>query len=385
MTMPGTRDSERIETVVVGAGQAGLSAGYYLARRGKPFVILDADARIGDHWRRHWDSLRLFTPARFDSLPGMRFPAAAWHYPSGREMGDYLESYTATVGLPVESGVRVDVIEPADGTDGGYLVTADDRIIRADHVIVASGPFGAPHVPPFAGDLDPSIRQLHSSEYRNPSQLADGPVLVVGVSHSGADIAYEVARSHRTLLSGRANGELPFRVIDTPRARVVWPIVAWAQAHVVTIQTPIGRKVGPHLLHGGGPLLRVRSVDFAHAGIERHEARVSAVRDGKPMTADGQVHDVANVIWATGFRPDFSWINVTGAIREDGWPEGVGRRGIVDEAPGLYFLGMPFTYSFSSMLVGGAGRDAEYVVRDLERRAREAGTSKRMAAAAIPH
>jgi putative flavoprotein involved in K+ transport len=376
-------DSERIETVVVGAGQAGLSAGYYLARRGKPFVIVDADARIGDHWRRHWDSLRLFTAARFDNLPGMRFPAPAWHYPSGREMGDYLESYAARFALPVESGIRVDRIEPADGA-GGYLVTAGDRIIHADDVIVASGPFGTPHVPDFAADLDPSIRQFHSSEYRNPSQLADGPVLVVGVSHSGADIAYEVARSHRTVLSGRAVGELPFRVIDTPRARIVWPIVAWVQAHVLTIRTPIGRRIAPHLKKGGGPLLRVRSVDFKRAGIERHEARVTAVRDGLPMTADGQVHDVANVIWATGFEPAYSWIDVPGAIADDGWPLGIGRRGIVDEAPGLYFLGLPFIYAFSSVLVGGVGRDAEFVVSALDRRSRESGPAKRMAPAAAP-
>ena len=275
--MDGTRERERIDTVVIGAGQAGLSAGYHLAKRGLPFVILDADERVGDHWRRHWDSLRLYSPARSDGLPGMRFPASGYHYPTGREMGDYLQTYSAKFDLPVVSGTHVDSVRPAEGSDGGFIVTAGDRLFEAGHVVVATGAFNRPHVPEFAVELDPAINQLHSSEYRNPAQLRDGTVLVVGVSHSGADIAYESARTHRTMLAGHAHGELPFRVIDTWRARVGWPVIVFMASHVLTMRTPIGRKMAPFVRMGGGPLLRIRSGDLA-AGRRRASRRASRRR-----------------------------------------------------------------------------------------------------------
>jgi putative flavoprotein involved in K+ transport len=373
------RDVERTDTVVIGAGQAGLSAGYHLAKRGVPFVILDADARIGDHWRQHWDSLRLYSPAWSDALPGMRFPSSAYHYPSGREMGDYLEAYAARFDQPVISGTRVDAVRPAAGSDGGFVVTAGERRFEATRVIVATGAFNQPHVPDFAIDLDPSIDQLHSSDYHNPGQLRDGAVLVVGVSHSGADIAFESARTHRTLLAGHAHGELPFRVIDTWRARIVWPIMVFVASHLLTTRTPIGRKMAPFVRLGGGPLLRIRSGDLAAAGVERHDAKVVGVTDGKPTLADGTVLDVATVIWSTGFRPDYRWVKVPGFVGDDGWPTGA--RGVVASAPGLYFLGVPFTYGFTSMLVAGAGRDAGYVVDQIAKQVKSTQTGRQMAAA----
>ncbi|MEO6207446.1 MAG: NAD(P)-binding domain-containing protein [Candidatus Limnocylindrales bacterium] len=360
------QSAERFDTVVLGAGQAGLSAGYHLARRGMKFVILDADARVGDHWREHWDSLRLYSPAGWDGLPGMKFPTARFHYPSGHEMGDYLEAYAARFELPVMSAERAESVRPADGANGGYVVTTGDRRFEANQVIVATGAFTKPRIPDFAGQLDPAIRQLHSSEYRNPSQLQEGPVLVVGVSHSGADVAYEAARSHRTLLAGRAHGQLPFKVIDTWRARIIWPIMVTVASHLLTMRTPIGRRMAPFVRLGGGPLLRIRSGDLADAGVERYEARVSGVRDGKPVLDDGRVLDVANVVWCTGFFPDYRWIEVPDFVADDGWPKGI--RGAASAA-GLYFLGIPFMYGFASMLVVGAGRDAKYVVDRIAERA----------------
>ena len=357
--------TERIDTVVIGAGQAGLAAGYHLARRGMPFLILNADARVGDHWRATWDSLRLYSPARSDGLPGMRFPASSYHYPTGREMGDYLEAYADKFDLPVVSGTRVDGLRPAESAAGGYVVTAGDRRYEAANVIVATGAFNRPVVPAFAADLDSSIRQLHSSEYHNLTDLRDGGVLVVGVSHSGADIAYEAARTHRTVLAGHAHGELPFRVIDTWRARIMWPIMAFVASHLLTMRTPIGRKMAPFVRMGGGPLLRIRSADLARAGVERIDAKVVGVRDGKPVLADGQVLDVENVVWCTGFKPDYSWIAVPDFVGDDGWPKGF--RGAAT-APGLYFLGIPFSFGFTSMLVAGAGRDAGHVIARIAER-----------------
>ena len=350
--------SERIGTVIIGAGQAGLSAGYHLSRKGLPFVIVDADERIGDHWRNHWDSLRLFSPAAMDGLPGMPFPAKGYHYPSGREMGDYLEAYARRHQLPVISDTWVERVRRTE--DDRFEVSAAGRRFEADQVIVATGAFRRPRVPEVAARLDPTIRQIHSSEYRNPTQLRHGPVLVVGLSHSGADIAFEVAKTHRTYVSGKAVGEFPFRLIDTWRARIGWPVMRFLATHVFTLGTPIGRRMAPHIRHGGGPLLRVRSEDLREAGVERLDARTTGVSDGRPMLEDGRVLDVTNIIWATGFRPDYGWVEVPGFIDADGWP--IGRRGVSAATPGLYFLGVLFQWAFSSMLVAGADRDAKYVV-----------------------
>jgi len=367
------QDAERIDTIVIGAGQAGLSAGYHLKRRGVPHVILDADARIGDHWRDRWDSLRLYSPARYDSLPGMRFPAPSSHWPTGREMADYLEAYARQFDLPVRSGTRVDRVEPVGG--GFFVSTADGGRLAARQVIVATGPFREPNVPAFAAELDPSIRQLHSHEYRNPAQLSEGPVLVVGLSHSGADIAFEAAKAgHRTILSGKAHGQLPIKVTDTKRAMIGWPIVEFVFGHVLTLRTPMGRRMRPEMRKGGGPLIRIRRGDLDRAGVERHDAKTIGVRDGRPVLADGAVLDVTNVIWATGYRPDYSFVAAP-IVGEDGWP--MEERGVSPSVAGLYFLGVPFQYAFSSMLVAGAGRDAGYVVEQVAKRvgAREGAPS----------
>jgi putative flavoprotein involved in K+ transport len=356
--MTSQRAPERTGTIVIGAGQAGLSAGYHLAKRGMPFRIIDADERIGDHWRRHWTSLRLYSPAMVDALPGMKFPAPAYHYPTGREMGDYLESYARTLELPVVSGTRVDRVRALDG--GGFEVVAGDRAFAADQVVVATGAFRQPRIPDVALRLDASIRQFHSSDYRDPSQLKEGPVLVVGLSHSGADIAFEVARTHQTYLSGKAFGEFPIKATDTRRSVIGWLLMRFLATRLFTLRTPIGRRMAPHIRHGGGPLIRVRSADLRDAGVIRYDARTTDVSDGMPKLDDGRVLDVTNVIWATGFTPDYGWVDVPGFVGEDGWP--AGPRGVSPAAPGLYFLGVPFQWAFASMNVFGAGRDAKYVV-----------------------
>ena len=356
---------EHTDIVVIGAGQAGLSAGYHLAKRGLTFLILDADERIGDHWRQRWDSLKLYSPAKYDSLPGLRFPGPAAHWPTGRQMADYLEDYARHFHLPVRSGVRVERVEPVGG--GFILSTSAGGRIAARQVIVATGPFRRPNIPAFAGGLDPSIRQLHSHEYRNPAQFSPGPVLVVGLSHSGADIAFEAASAgHRTILSGRSHGQMPIKVTDTRRAMLGWPVVEFVFGHVMTIRTPLGRKMRPEVRKAGGPLLRIRLGDLDRAGVERHDDRTVGVRDGRPMLADGSVLDVANVIWATGYRPDYAFVAAP-IVGGDGWPVEI--RGVSPTVPGLYFLGVPFQYAFTSMLVAGAGRDAAFVVERVAERA----------------
>jgi putative flavoprotein involved in K+ transport len=355
-------NSERVETIIVGAGQAGPSVGHHLARRDRPFLIFDANERVGDNWRRHWDSLRLFSPARLDGLPGMTFPAPAWSFPTKDQTADYLEQYAARFELPVISGTRV---ERVSRNGHGYVVDCGDRRVEADNVVVATGTFGRPFVPGFAKDLDPGIVQLHSSEYRNPSQLQDGPVLVVGAAHSGADVAMDVASAHRTILCGRDTGQIPGD-IESRAGRLVWLVLSFLARRVLTLRTPMGRKAKGKIRAHGGPLLRHRRADLAAAGVHRSTARAVGARDGKPELDDGTVLDVANVVWCTGFKQDFGWIDPPVA-GEDGWPEE--RRGVVPAAPGLYFAGLAFQYAFSSMLLLGAGRDAEYVADRIAERA----------------
>lgn len=373
--MNSTDRTQNIETVVIGAGQAGLSTGYHLARRGRPFVVLDSGARVGDNWRCHWDSLRLYTPAKFAGLPGMRFPAAPMSFPTKDEMGDFLESYAETFDLPVRTGERVTRL---GREDGGYIVETGATSYHCDHVVVASGTFGrTPYVPAFADGLDPGITQLHSSAYKNPGGLRPGGVLVVGASHSGGDVAYEVgAAGHPTVLSGRIHGEIPFHIERRP-AHAIFPVLWFAAQHVLNLRTPIGRKIRPEVRAHGGPLIREKKADLTGAGVELVPERTVGVRDGMPVLDGGRVLDVANVVWCTGFRQDFSWIDLP-VIDEDGWP--MEQRGVVPSSPGLYFVGLAFQYAFASMLIGGAGRDAEHVVDHLVKHRTGAGAPDRMAA-----
>jgi putative flavoprotein involved in K+ transport len=350
-------DVEQFDTIVIGGGQAGLCAGYYLKKHGRPFVILDANERIGGSWRtRTWDSLRLFSPARYDGLPGWPFPAPGWSYPTARETADYLEAYAARFDLPVRLGMTVDRLTKVGER---YVAECGERRFEADSVIVATGYYGVPSVPGFASELDPHIVQMHSSEYREPSQLRPGGVLLVGAGNSGADIAMEVSATHQTWLSGPDKGQVPVR-IESRLARLVVPVLWFIASHVLTVKTPLGRKVQPHALAKGAPRIRVKSDDLREAGVET-VPRVTGVADGLPLLEDGRVMDVANVIWCTGFRQDYGWIDVPVF---DGDSSPVHDRGVASE-DGLYFVGLDFLYSFVSENVGGVYRDAKHIVKHI--------------------
>jgi len=357
---PGEQAVERFETVVIGGGQAGLSVGYYLKKSRNSFVILEANERIGGSWRtRTWDSLRLFTPARYDGLPGWPFPAPGWSFPTAREAADYLEAYAARFELPVRTGMPVSRLTKEGSR---YLIESGGCRFEADRVVVATGFYGKPSVPDFASELDPHIVQMHSSEYREPSQLEPGGVLLVGAGNSGADIAMELCGKHRTWLSGRDKGQVPFR-IGTRKSRFLLPVLWFVASRILTVNTPLGRKVKPHVLADGAPLIRVKSEDLAAAGVERVPKTVG-VRGGSPLLDDGRVMDVANVIWCTGFRQDYSWIDLPGFGADS---EPIHERGVASE-PGLYFVGLDFLHSFVSENVGGVGRDARYIARHIASR-----------------
>jgi putative flavoprotein involved in K+ transport len=346
------------DTIIVGGGQAGLSTGYYLQQQGCNFVILDANQRIGDTWRKRWDSLHLFTPARYDGLVGMPFPAPPHTFPTKDEMGDYLEAYAARFKLPVRTGVRVDRLSKQGDR---FVLTAGDLKFQAKQVVVAMASFQKPKVPSFARDLDPGIVQLHSVEYRNPSQLREGGVLIVGAGNSGAEIAMELAPGHPTWLSGRDTGHVPFRIESVAARLFLIPLVIrFLFHHVLTTRTPMGRKMRPEALTRGGPLIRLKPKDLAAAGIQR-VPRMVGVHDGLPILEGGRVLEAANVIWCTGFHAGFSWIDlpILGDI------EPLHERGVVANQPGLYFVGLFFQYSLSSAMIHGVARDAQHIAHEI--------------------
>lgn len=360
---------ERFDVVVVGAGQAGLATGYYLARAGVRFVILDAEARVGDSWRKRWDSLRLFTPAALDGLVGMPFPAPRDYFPTKDEMGDYLRAYAARFKLPVRSGVRVERVSRRSTL---YRVETSGTVFEAAHVVVATASYQTQHIPEFARALDASIVQLSSSAYKNPAQLKPGAVLLVGAGNSGAELAVELAPRHYVYMAGRDTGRVPFNIRGWLGRNVLCILLLRGVFHrLLTLSTPFGRRARPKLVAHGGPLIRVRSAELDAGGVER-TARVASVKEGKPLLEDGRVLDVANVIWTSGFRPNFAFLDLPGALRDRAPAH---RRGVVEGEPGLYLVGLHFQYAMSSTMVHGVSRDAGYVVERIVRRMVEAPTT----------
>ena len=353
-----TCDSREAQTIVIGGGQAGLSVGYHLAKRGVPFQILDANPRIGDAWRNRWDSLRLFNPARYAGLPGLRFPARGDKFPTKDEVADYLADYAQRFHLPVRNGIKVDRLWKEGGR---FIIAAGDQRFEAENVVVAMANYQVPRTPAFARDLDPAIVQLHSHEYRSPSQMKDGGVLVVGMGNSGAEIALEASRSHPTWISGKESGHIPWPIDSLIARFFLVRLVRFFGHHILTVNTPLGRKLRPKLLTTATPLVRVKPKDLVNAGITQ-VPKVVGVRGGLPLLADDRTLDVKNVIWCTGYHHGFPWIDLP-VFDERGEP--VHEDGVVAKVPGMYFVGLHFLHSMTSATLIGVGRDAERIARTI--------------------
>ena len=341
---------ERFEAVVVGAGQAGLSVAHHLASRGVDFTVLSDESRVGDNWRRRWDSLRLFTPARYSGLPGMPFPAPPDHLADKDEVADYLERYVSRFDLPVRLNARVQRLT-SDGERFQLAIEGSDAIIEAANVVVAVGAFQTPRIPAIAGTLSPSIHQLHSSSYHNPFELPEGPVLVVGAGNSGAQIALELARDRKVWLAGRDTGRLPRRALGRDLFDWLWPIMTYA-----TADTVVGRRMRAKIRRGGDALIGISERALRTAGIIRVQ-RVEGQRAGLPVCGD-QVLEPRVVIWCTGFAPDYRWIHLP-VFDDDGYPRH--ERGRSVDVRGLHFLGLRFQHRMTSSLIGGVGADAAVV------------------------
>jgi putative flavoprotein involved in K+ transport len=339
-------DDRLLDVVVVGGSQAGLAMAWHLQRQGLNFVVLEAGPELGHVWRSRWDSLKLFTPSQYDALPGLAFPAPADTYPTKDPVADYLHAYATAFNLPVQLNARVTRLSK---TDEGFEVQTADDTCQARQVVVATGPFQVPFVPPPAAKLDPAVTQVHSADYRNPQALPEGPVLVVGGGNSGFQIAEELAATRQVDLSiATTYPMLPQRLAGRD---LFWWLTRLGLLRV-TVRSRVGRRMSRRdfvigtnrrRLEGKGVRFRPRLVDA--------EGRTVRFADHRLL------EDVGVVVWASGYRSDYGWIDIPGVVREG---HVVHRRGVT-EVPGLYFLGLSWQHTRGSALLGFVADDAAWL------------------------
>jgi putative flavoprotein involved in K+ transport len=344
----------RLDVLVIGGGQAGLAMGYHLTQRGLSFQIADAGTQTGQTWRSRWDSLQLFTSGQYDNLPGLPFPAAPGTYPGKDDVANYLQAYAAKFNLPVQLSTNVTSLTTSSG---GYVAKAGGEALEARQVVVATGPFQIPFIPPIADALDPGVHQIHSAHYRHPQTVPPGKVLVVGAANSGCQIARELSATHHVELA--AGQRIP-AIPQQPLGRDIW---AWATAlrlDKVTADSRLGKRLaGRDQVIGPGP----RQLARRH-GIRLRPRAASAA--GRTVTfADGTAAEYDAVVWATGFATDHSWIDVPEVKNDQGHI--LHRRGVTP-SPGLYMLGLTWQHTRGSALLGWVGDDAAFLAGQIARR-----------------
>ncbi|MEU4294775.1 NAD(P)/FAD-dependent oxidoreductase [Kribbella sp. NPDC026596] len=354
-----------LDVLVIGGGQAGLVMGYHLAERGHRFLIVDTGAEIGDAWRSRWDSLQLFTPAQFDNLPGMPFPAATDTYPGKDDVANFLQAYAARFQLPVQLNTTV---ESLTRSDNGYVVTTARDTLQARQVVVATGPFQVPFVPPIAKNLDPDMPQIHSTDYRRPQTLPAGKVLVVGAANSGCQIALELTATHSVEL---ATGQRIPTIPQRPLGRDVWTWASGLRLDRVTVASRLGRRLAERdQVIGAGP----RQLAKRHGVRIRPRATMAT---GRTVTfADGTASEYDAVVWATGFTANHAWIDVPRV--KDAQGRILHQRGVTP-SPGLYMLGMTWQHTRTSALLGWVGSDASYLADHIAKQTNENRNSDREA------
>jgi putative flavoprotein involved in K+ transport len=338
---------EHLDVLVVGAGQAGLGTAYWLSRRTDLSVqVVDAAPEVGRSWASRWDSLELFTPRRFSGLPGLRFPAGARNYPSKDEMAAYLQRYAARFGLPVATGTAVCALR---ATASGFEAVTDEGAVTADQVVVATGPYDRPHIPAAAADLASTVHQLHSSRYCRPADIASGSVHVIGGGNSAAQLACELAGTHDvTVVSSRPPWFLPQTMAGVS---LYWWLYATG-----TLNADADKPVSRFVRDRGDPVIGKELQERVAAGdIRLLPQRVTGARNDRLQLADGTSLPVEAVLWCTGFRPDYGWIDIPGAINDEGRPVHTGGASPV---AGLHWMGLPWQTRMNSGIIDGIDRDA---------------------------
>ena len=353
-------------TIVIGGGQAGLATGYHLKKMNSDFLIIDAEARTGESWRRRWNSLRLFTPAWNNGMPGLSFPGNQHSFPTKDEAADFLLNYKEKFELPVLHNARVMLVKKSKN---GFQVTIPGRKLETQNLVIAAGNYAIPKIPSFAKELNGSIQQLHSAYYKSPEDLPEGNILVVGAGTSGFQIALDALGEKRTVyVAGKPTAQIPDFIFKYFGKQFVW-----LNKYVLNTKTPMGRKFQAKIQQGGGaPLIRISPEAAQQAGV-KIVARLKGPQNGWPITENGEKIEAAAIIWCTGFHPDYSWLDLPDAIGVNGYP--VAGRGVSSVYPGLYFVGSQFQHSLTSTWLGGVGRDAGYIAEHI-RACRKSDLSK---------
>jgi putative flavoprotein involved in K+ transport len=343
-------------TLVIGGGQAGLATGYHLKKMNIDFLIVDAEARTGDAWRRRWNSLRLFTPAWNNGLPGHPFPGNQNSFPTKDEAADFLFEYKEKFELPVLYDSRVMMVKKLKN---GFQIMLKDRMLETQNLVIATGSYAIPNIPAFAKELNGCIQQLHSSYYKSPNDLTEGNILVVGAGTSGFQIALDLLQEKRTVfIAGKPTAQIPDFVF-----RYFGKQFVWMNKHILNTSTPMGRKFQARIMQGkGAPLIHISPEAAKRAGVKIVE-RLKSVQDGWPITESGEKIQASAILWCTGFHSDYSWMDLPGAIAANGYPATA--RGVSSNHPGLYFVGSQFQYSLTSTWLGGVGRDAGYIANHI--------------------
>ena len=351
MTAEASTAPDEVDVLVIGGGQAGLAMGHHLAQRGLSFVVADANPEVGHVWRSRWQSLRLFTAGQYNDLPGMSFPTDRDSYPGKDDVADFLQSYVAKFNLPVRLNTTVTRVTRRDQ---GYTAETTRGPIRAQQIVVATGPFQVPFTPPVSEQLDPELTQLHSAAYRRPDDLPEGRVLVVGGANSGQQIALELSESRAVEISvGQKLPSLPQRPLGRD---IWWWLTATRLAHV-RASSRLGQRLSQRdvVIGGGLKELRQRGVKI-RPRVVSGSGRTVSFEDGASAECDG-------IVWATGFRVDHSWIDIPEIRDEGGQVRHV--RGVT-ESPGLYMLGMTWQHTRTSALLGWVGDDAAFLADQIE-------------------
>ncbi|GAA4306009.1 flavin-containing monooxygenase [Nibribacter koreensis] len=340
------------DVLVIGAGQAGLATGYYLKEQGKQFLLVEAAATVGYSWRSRYDSLTLFTPAEYCQLPSFSLDLPKNHYPTKDQIADYLEQYARHFQLPISFNQTVTSVSKADGV---FIIQTNIQTFQARQVVIATGPFQKPYIPQYSTSLNPQVLQVHSSQYQNPSQLPAGPVLVVGAGNSGAQIAVELSQTHAVHLSIRK--KLAFSSLTKWGKSVFW----WGTTTGVLFAGPstfLGKK-----LYRQQDVIYGRELEKAIDSKQiQVRSEIADIDEQEVLFKDGSRSAFQTIIWATGFQPDYSWLQIEGAVNQRGAP--LHHQGI-SPVPGLFYVGLSWQTSRSSALMLGAGRDAKFIAAQL--------------------
>ncbi|MFS1511506.1 flavin-containing monooxygenase [Chengkuizengella sp. SCS-71B] len=342
----------KLDVIVIGAGQAGLAIGYYLKKSNLSFLLLDQNVQIGETWIKRYDSLILFSPRKYSSLPGLSFPGNPNGYPNKNETADYLKKYKKQFSIPVELDTHVIQLTKENDV---FITETNHKTYHSKVVVIATGPFQSSFIPKLkCSSLDEKIIQLHSSEYKNPQQLHKGNTLVVGAGNSGAQIAVELSNSHDVYLSSSQN--LKFSPHKFAGKSVFW----WFEILKIYDVFHTGTKLGEWIKKQPEPIMGTELKELIHQNKVKITAKTISIDGNKVTFEDGKTLTVKNIIWATGFTQNFDWIKINNVLNQKGNP--LHKRG-VSQVPGLFFIGLPWLHKRPSALLGGVGEDAEYIVK----------------------